>query len=636
MNTDHPLGLRPGMQVGPWRIQRQLGAGSFGAVFQVEHAGQRHALKFALRGPGSEDLNQTDARAARELACLLQAAHPNVVRVWAHGRWPDARTGYHYVVLDYVEGTTLATWVERSAPSARRVARLFSRLAWTLGELHARTVFHRDLKPSNILVRADDEEPVLVDFGSADHAESRPLTEGPLPPGTPQYRSPEALRFQREHHARPDARYPFRATDDLYALGVTLHEVLTGAPAYSRTLPRELLVEYIETRDPAPASSLNPRVPQALEALARRLMHKQSEARFPDGAALHEALEAALRGATAEWDVPLHPRVPAATGTVPSSPPESTPRHETPPTRSRGAWGLLGAVALIGLSGLVGWSTSARHPGPPSASPPSPRVAAVGPAGGPAGTTPLGPSLTAAPVAATKAPPSPPAPQPSVAPTPPPKEQTVKPSANTPAHPRSPPAPRRLRDTLARCTVGMAAAASLQCAGAPGAGPGPGERPRRGPCPPEVLERQTEWLSENQYSGYPKVFYPNQQDWLFVDASWDERKGFDIPQPPYKPGPITSRVYGGRTFPKGSLLTGWVYADAAGLEVQYTEIQVVPDAPNSTRLPRELYLKKGFTLPICARLGTHTQRRLRPLDDSVPASEFMYSVKAGLFVVDHW
>ncbi|AGC49373.1 serine/threonine protein kinase [Myxococcus stipitatus DSM 14675] len=308
MMTAHPLALRPGMKVGPWRVMARLGQGAFGAVFQVENGGRLHALKFALRGPSSDDLDRTDARAVRELACLLHAVHPHVVRVWAHGRWPDARTGYHYVVLDYVEGDTLSNWVKREAPSARRVARMFSQLAWTLGELHTRNVFHRDLKPTNILVRAADDSPILVDFGSANHAESQPLTEGPLPPGTPQYRSPEALRFHRENHSTRDAHYVFRATDDLYALGVTLYEVLTGTSAFSRSLPREVLAEYIETRMPTPASTMNERVPLALDVISQQLLRKRPEERYQDGGALHAALEAALDSATLDWDRPLFTR----------------------------------------------------------------------------------------------------------------------------------------------------------------------------------------------------------------------------------------------------------------------------------------------------------------------------------------
>src|SRR5690606_24391792 len=75
-------------------------------------------------------------------------------------------------------------------------------------------------------------------------------------------------------------------------------------------LPREVLAEYIETRMPAPASTLNARVPLALEAITQRLLHKRPEDRFPDGGALHAALEAALHDATTDWDRPLFSRPP--------------------------------------------------------------------------------------------------------------------------------------------------------------------------------------------------------------------------------------------------------------------------------------------------------------------------------------
>ncbi len=376
MSEAHPAGLRPGMTVGPWRILAPLGSGSFGIVFQVEHAGQVHALKFALRGPGSDDLNRTDARATKELVCLLQAVHPNVARVWAHGRWPDARTGYHYVVMDFVEGPTLDAWAKRERPSARRVARVFARLARALGELHARDLFHRDLKPSNILVRTADEEPILVDFGSADHAQALPLTEGTLPPGTPQYRTPEALRFHREHHAQPDAHYPFRATDDLYALGVTLYEVLTGTPAFSPTLPRDVLIDYIEERLPPLPSGVNPRVPASLEAIALRLLRKRARERFSHGEALHAAFEEALRDAGPEWEESLFPgeEPPPMTGwsdradVAPGprsgerSPGVASSHASSPRPPPRASWLLVGARVLVGLLAVLGWEGPGAPP----------------------------------------------------------------------------------------------------------------------------------------------------------------------------------------------------------------------------------------------------------------------------------
>ncbi|MFL5347499.1 MAG: serine/threonine protein kinase [Hyalangium sp.] len=302
----HPFHLTPDMMVGPFRIQARLGAGGFGAVFRVECGGELYALKFAVHGPESEDLNRTDARARRELACLLLVSHPNVVRVWAHGRWPHPRTGYHYIVMDYVEGATLSEWVKRTRPPLRQVLRLFDTLALTLDALHLQGLHHRDLKGSNILVRQRDGEPVLVDFGAGEHvAVSAPLTEGPLPPGTPHLRTPEAVRFHREQYADPHARYPFQPSDDLYALGCTLYEVLTGAPAFPPTLPREVLTSLIEKEMPPSPAVLNPRVPPAMAELVLRLLAKRPEERPESGRALHEQLQAVLRDETPTLDMPL-------------------------------------------------------------------------------------------------------------------------------------------------------------------------------------------------------------------------------------------------------------------------------------------------------------------------------------------
>ncbi len=310
----HPFHLMPDMMVGPFRIQARLGAGGFGAVFRVECGGEEYALKFAVHGPDSEDLNRTDERARRELACLLLITHPNVVRVWAHGRWPHPRNGYHYVVMDYVEGPTLTEWVKQARPPLRQVLHLFDTLALALDALHSQNIHHRDLKGSNILVRAQDGEPVLVDFGAGEltHVLST-LTEGPLPPGTPHLRTPEALRFHREQYADPSARYLFRPTDDLYALGATLYEVLTSAPPFPLTLPREVLTTLIEKEMPPSPTVLNPQVPPALGELVLRLLAKRPEDRPESGRALHELLQALLRDDSPLLEVPLSPGAHAAT-----------------------------------------------------------------------------------------------------------------------------------------------------------------------------------------------------------------------------------------------------------------------------------------------------------------------------------
>ena len=222
-----PRDLKPGQWVDGFRIVQRIGQGYFGLVFEAEKAGQRFALKFASHREGSGDAAQTDARIERELICLHQLRHRHIVRIWGSGFWPDPREGYRYLVLDLVDGYTLEQWVERTHPTPHEVAVLAEKVVSALEHMHGRNVFHRDLNLRNILVRRADNEPVLIDFSVGDYAAAEHLTHESLPPGTPRYRSPEALSFWEQHRHDPRARYAFQVTDELYALGAVLYDVLT-------------------------------------------------------------------------------------------------------------------------------------------------------------------------------------------------------------------------------------------------------------------------------------------------------------------------------------------------------------------------------------------------------------------------
>jgi serine/threonine protein kinase len=289
--VQHPTTLVAGEWVGNSRILARLGSGSFGAVYKVECEGEILALKFSLRRAESDDLNRTGDRLLKELACLLQIQHPNIIRPHAFGRWPHPTQGYHYLLMDYVEGPTLADWGQKMSPSIREILRLFDRLALVVEALDRAGIRHRDLKGANILVHASTGEPVLVDFGAAHYANGAPLTESPLPPGTPYYRTPEAVRFLRQNFRDPKARYPFRVTDELYALGVAFYEVLTGRPPFPPDLPLEVLHEEIELKIPLAPADLDERIPVAVSGLVMRLLAKRPEQRPQSGQALHEELQ---------------------------------------------------------------------------------------------------------------------------------------------------------------------------------------------------------------------------------------------------------------------------------------------------------------------------------------------------------
>jgi serine/threonine protein kinase len=295
----YPEALEPETLVGGWRILGRSGRGGFGAVYRVEDAarpGEVYALKLALR--------LGDPRAERETALLMtKASHPNVVRFHACGRWPHPKKGYHYIVMDYVEGPNLIDWVEGSNPTFQQLSAVFDKLALALSFLHGQSAWHRDIKPENIHVRSRDGEPILLDLSVGDYEGADTLTDQPLPPGTLHCRSPESLRFNRRNWGRKGVHYEHKPTDDLYALGVTAYRVLTGHWPFPPDMERELLEDAILWRVPPSPDIVNPRVPAELAALVMRLLDKNPVARPQSGQELHEALVAASAfGKAAAWE----------------------------------------------------------------------------------------------------------------------------------------------------------------------------------------------------------------------------------------------------------------------------------------------------------------------------------------------
>lgn len=299
----HPVALVAGERVGDWIVRKKLGAGSFGAVYLVQYERDFFALKFSLRRPESgDDLNQTGARMGRELASLLRIRHPNIVRLHGYGRWPHPTHGFSYLLLEYVDGPTLHEWRRTVVPTFRQVLAVFSSLALALEALDREKIRHRDVKGANILVRSKDGQPVLVDFGSSQYPHGARLTEGPLHPATPHYRTPESLRFFRQNYRNPEAHYISRVTDDLYSLGVALYESLLGRAPFSLEQPGELLNIEIEQRVPSAPSSLDARISSAMDRVAMGLLAKRPEDRPQTGQSLHDEFQALLRDGGAVLD----------------------------------------------------------------------------------------------------------------------------------------------------------------------------------------------------------------------------------------------------------------------------------------------------------------------------------------------
>jgi serine/threonine-protein kinase len=358
MNPPDMTPLSPGTRIGGDVVEALLGAGGFGTVYRVRGPdGHRSALKLM-------PLDERAERGLRELSIGTRLHHPNLVRLLGMGRWPFAEPRFLWLRMELIEGTTLEVWFrEQDADTCELVERI-REVARALAVAHEAGVVHRDVKEANILVRHSDGQAVLVDFGAGYHEKAPTLTKGLFPPGTPDYRAPEAWRFAREHWGVLGAHYRAGPGDDLYALGVVLYRLLTGRFPFLRDEYGHVDVEAVLHRAPLPPRLLNPRVPRAVEEVCLRLLEKTPEARYPSAVALCEALEELKTRADASWKVPLRG----------DTRPASRKRWARGPLARAVAAVGLGVALVLGGGWLVEWWSHGREAAPslPSASPDAP------------------------------------------------------------------------------------------------------------------------------------------------------------------------------------------------------------------------------------------------------------------------
>ncbi len=287
---------RLGEAVGGLTLEARLGAGGYGTVYRARRGDELFAVKLLY-------LPRTGAWAFRELEVLLRLHHAGLVRVEAHGHHghhPEFGPLFLYLVMDYVPGLPLDEYVERHNPAARWAAGAALALAAQLSVAHAAGVVHRDIKADNVVV-GEERGAVLVDYGVGTFPGALSVSGG-LFLASLSLRPPEAWRFFRE--APLGARYEASARDDLWALGVLLYGLVTGTRPFHGESEEEVEAAVLDAPLVAPHER-NPRVPRALSAVCVRLLEKEPGARYADAEAVALALEEALAGADASWEVPL-------------------------------------------------------------------------------------------------------------------------------------------------------------------------------------------------------------------------------------------------------------------------------------------------------------------------------------------
>ena len=399
-----------GRHLGRYHIQEEIGRGGMARVYRAYDPQLQRQIALKVLAPQLALDTEYIQRFQREAIIAANLHHPNIVTIYD----VSEIDGLHFIAMEYIRGRSLHAIInERGALGLPNAVAIISAVGAALDYAHRQGAIHRDVKPHNIMINILGRV-LLADFGIAQMPESRGdrLTRTGIFIGTPEYISPEQASARQV-----DGR------SDLYSLGITAYELITGTVPFSGATP-QLMIAHLQS-PPPPLSTLDPQQPPELDSVLARSLAKNPDTRYQTGAAFAEALrqvarkhglqeadaaqlaELALPRALPEGQVtahvptdetarqpvppapvrPIAPK-PEAPQSVPAQPPVS-PRPESrvaqdeqptlapvspsstsnqmPPANRRGLWIALGVVLLLGLGALLVQGREQQSPGLPTA-----------------------------------------------------------------------------------------------------------------------------------------------------------------------------------------------------------------------------------------------------------------------------
>ncbi|MBN1992961.1 MAG: protein kinase [Anaerolineae bacterium] len=267
-----------GQTLGPYQIIEQIGEGGMATVFKAYQPALNREVALKVLPPYIAQKKGFVQRFAREAQAIGNLHHPNILPVHDFGQ----DKGYGYIVMRYIPNAkTLADLLKQQRLKTDQIIHLTRQIAAALDYAHSAGIIHRDIKPGNILL--DGDWVLLSDFGLAKIIETpSEITGTGVGIGTPAYMSPEQAQGKKvDHHT------------DIYSLGIMLFEMLTGQVPHRAETPLATVMKRLTEPLPSPRS-LNPAIPEGVEAVLLKALDTVPGQRFDRAKDLIEALQAAF------------------------------------------------------------------------------------------------------------------------------------------------------------------------------------------------------------------------------------------------------------------------------------------------------------------------------------------------------
>ena len=328
--------LEPGSRLGPYEITGPLGAGGMGEVYKAVNTRLDRNVAIKILSSELADDPALRQRFEREARVISSLNHPHICVLHDVGH----EDGTDYLVMELVEGESLASRLEKGALPLDQVLKIGSEVADALDKAHRRGIVHRDLKPGNMMLTPSGSK--LLDFGVAKvvHApaldpsltaaatHTTPVTHQGSIVGTFQYMSPEQVEGKDV-----DAR------SDIFSFGSVLYEMVTGRRAFLGASRLSVASAVLE-REPEPIRAIRPETPRALDRAIRVCLAKDPEDRWQTARDLHRELK---------W-------IAGAGGQADDVVPPASHRKG----RERAAWIAVAALALVAMLAATGWWLASR------------------------------------------------------------------------------------------------------------------------------------------------------------------------------------------------------------------------------------------------------------------------------------